>query len=293
MDLIDVALSRILLENSRTPYSKMAEEVGISTQAVHRRIQSLREEGILRNTIARPSLKAMGITHVIIFGWSKSKSISHVASRLAENPLIAVMQVASGNYVYVHAGIKDADQLAKVVTFVQQEAMISSPQVGIVNGTGATDDDGLTRSDLRIISALKEDSRRSVAEVSAETGMTAKTVRKRLNRMIDEGLVSFTIHWQPDAQGDTMSKLHIVLNDEVDREKVAISLISRFSDNVINVVSFSNLPHLIMVTIWSESVRDMNRLCKSLEDDGCVESVTPFVLLDIHYYRASGSDPSK
>lgn len=268
----------------------MAEEVGISAQAVHRRIQSLRDLGILRNTITRPSLKSMGLTHVMIFGWSKSKRISEVASRLADNPNIAVLQVASGNYVYVHAGIKGADQLAKLVTFVQQEAMISSPQVGIVNGPEPSAPDDLTRSDMRIISSLRDDSRKSIAEVSAEIGMTAKTVRKRLNRMVDDGLVSFTIHWQPDAQGDTMSKLHIILNDEVDREKVAVSLISRFSDNVINVVSFSNLPNLIAVTIWTDSVRDMNRLCKALEGEGLVESVIPVVLLDIHYYKASGSD---
>lgn len=232
----------------------------------------------------------MGLTHVIIFGWSKSKSISEVVSRLAENPSIAIMQVASGNYVYVHAGIKSADQLAKVVTFVQQEAKISSPTVGIVSGPEPSAPDPLTRSDMKIISSLREDSRKSVALVSAEIGMTAKTVRKRLHRMVEEDLVSFSVHWRPDAQGDTMSKLHIILNEEVDREKVAVSLISRFSDNVINVISFSNLPNLILVTIWTESVRDMNRLCKSLESEGLVESVTPVVLLDIHYYRASGSE---
>ncbi len=287
MDRVDLALSRILLEDSRTSYSEMGKMVGLTTQAVHRRVKNLFDEGIIEGTVTRPSLAALGLTHVIIQGYSKCPSMDDVADRLSKHPAIAVMQTASGNRLYVHAGIESADGLANLVSHIQKEASLSSLQVGMVDGPPIAPAGSLTRTDLRIIAALRDDSRRTVADISEQLGVTAKTIRNRIKRMKDEGLVTFTIKWRPDAHGDTVSKIHVKLREDVPREKVALYMVSHFSDNIINTVSLSNIPDTLMVTIWTESVRDMNRLCKDLYSTGLVESAYPVVLLDIHYFSPS------
>ena len=48
MDATDIRLSQMLMKNSRVPYREMAGKLGISLQAVHRRIQVLIDGCFLR-----------------------------------------------------------------------------------------------------------------------------------------------------------------------------------------------------------------------------------------------------
>jgi DNA-binding Lrp family transcriptional regulator len=52
MDRIDRALLTLLQENSRQTADKLGEELGLSRSAVTRRIQNLREEGIIEKEVA-------------------------------------------------------------------------------------------------------------------------------------------------------------------------------------------------------------------------------------------------
>ena len=64
MDKTDVILSQLLLANSRRSYRELAEKLNLSVTAVHNRIQSLIEMGIIRKFIARPSVFAANAIHV-------------------------------------------------------------------------------------------------------------------------------------------------------------------------------------------------------------------------------------
>ena len=63
----------------------------------------------------------------------------------------------------------------------------------------------LCELDYKIIRSLKEDSRKPVADISEEIGVSAKTIRRRLDRMIKNFLIELSIDWYPDASNDLMS----------------------------------------------------------------------------------------
>jgi Lrp/AsnC family transcriptional regulator for asnA, asnC and gidA len=50
----------------------------------------------------------------------------------------------------------------------------------------------ITEADVEIIHCLNRDARSSVSKIAAELAMPESTVRHRLNRMIDEGMIEFT-----------------------------------------------------------------------------------------------------
>jgi Lrp/AsnC family leucine-responsive transcriptional regulator len=283
VDEIDLALCRLLLRNSRTSYSDLGKELGLSPQVVHRRVQSLIETDIISGTYTTLSFKALGTVWVVVHGWSKARSMDEVDAKFKTIPQVAVFQVASGNYIYVHGTVKDAVELANFVSAVQREAQMSEPQLGIMPNAPSTDF-GLTNLDLRIIQALQKDSRRPIAVVAEELGTTVKTVRRRLDHMVREDLVRMSIHWQPDTLGDTVSQIHLVLRDDVPREKAAFLLIKKFSSGVVLTLTFSNLPDQVIVTYWSKNVRQMQISCRELESEGIFESVVPNIIWSIYYY---------
>ena len=96
--------------------------------------------------------------------------------------------------------------------------------------------------------------------------------------------MQFSIHWRPDTQGDTVTNIHLSINEDVDREKVAFLLIKKMSAGVIRTYSFSNLPNQLIVMLWTRNVKDMQRTCSELESDGSFHSVVPNIIRDIYYY---------
>lgn len=278
-----MALSRMLMRNSRTPYSELGKELGLSPQMVHRRVQHLVDVDIIRGTYAALSFKAMKAMWIIVHGWSRANSMDEVARELKENPQVAIMQVASGNYVYVHGNVTDAVGLAELVSSVQRAAKLSEPQVGIVH-TPPLDDSGLSGMDLRIIRALGNDTRRPVNEIAKELGTTPKTVRRRLDRLMKEDLVQLSINWQPDTLGDMVSQIHLVLKDGVANERAAFLMIKKYAPGIIRSYTFSNSPGLIMLTYCNRNAREMQDTCRELEAEGIFTSVVPNVIRAIYHY---------
>jgi len=278
-----VALSRMLMRNSRTPYSELGKELGLSPQMVHRRVQHLMDVEIIRGTYAALSFKAMKAMWVIVHGWSKANSMDEVAHDLRGDPHVAIMQVASGNYVYVHGNVTDAVGLAELVTSVQRSAKLSEPQVGIVQ-TPPLGHDGLSGMDLRIIKALANDTRRPVNEIAEELGTTAKTVRRRLDRLMKEDLVQLSINWQPDTMGDMVSQIHLVLKEDVPNEKAAYLMIKKYAPGIIRSYTFSNVPGFILLTYCNRNAREMQDTCRELEGEGIFTSVVPNVIRAIYHY---------
>ncbi len=278
-----MALSRMLMRNSRTPYSELGKELGLSPQMVHRRVQHLMDVEIVRGTYAALSFKAMRAMWVVVHGWSKANSMDEAAKELRSDPHVAIMQVASGNYVYVHGNVNDAVGLAELVSSVQRSTRLSEPQVGIVH-TPTSDHSGLSYMDLRIVKALANDTRRPVNEIAEELGTTAKTVRRRLDRLIREDLVQLSINWQPDTMGDMVSQIHLVLKDGVPNEKAAYLMIKKYAPGIIRSYTFSNLPGLIVLTYCNRNAREMQDTCRELEAEGIFTSVVPNVIRAIYHY---------
>lgn len=283
MDEVDVALSRMLMRNSRTPYSELGKELDLSPQMVHRRVQHLIDADIIRGTYAALSFKAMKAMWVIVHGWSKANSMDEVARELKDDQHVAIMQVASGNYVYIHGNVTDAVGLAELVGSVQRSAKLSEPQVGIVH-TPPLDHSGLSAMDLRIIKALANDTRRPVNEIAEELGTTAKTVRRRLDRLMREDLVQLSINWQPDTMGDMVSQIHLALKDGVESERAAYLMIKKYAPGIIRSYTFSNVPGFIMLTYCNRNAREMQETCRELESEGIFTSVVPNVIRSIYHY---------
>lgn len=62
MDKTDIVLSMLLLANSRISYRELAEKLDLSANAIHKRIQSLIDLGIIRRFTTKVSLVALQAT---------------------------------------------------------------------------------------------------------------------------------------------------------------------------------------------------------------------------------------
>jgi len=288
MDELDFGISRFLLGNSRTPLSEMARELDTTVQTIHRRVRSMEEEGIIENYVAKLSPRILGSTQVLIFGWSRTPSYREVAKRLGEHDATNMMMVASGNFLYIDGMLRNSMELDGFVSFIREKAEMPSPTVGLTMPflpmKRLADVPAMSSTDDSILRLLLNDARKPTSEIAEELGISAKTVRRRMSRMVEEDLVRFGMLWHPDRSTETIAQVHLDLREDMDPQNVMFSLVKLIGPRLLFSFAFSNMPRLVIPMVWSNSNREMNDSVRKLEDEGVFTSVVQHHVIDAFYY---------
>lgn len=125
-DAIDLQILRLLQEDCRLSFSKVAEKIGISVGTAYNRIRNLEEKGVLRNyTVFVDSAKmGYGLAAVILVQ-VKGGALAEVENEIAEEPnAIAVYDITGDYDAAVIARFKDREGLN---TFIKN--LLSMPNV--------------------------------------------------------------------------------------------------------------------------------------------------------------------
>ncbi len=241
--------------------------------------------GVLKGTVTRLSFTALGRMWVFIHGWSSCASMRDVADRFEKIDNVIVMMIASGNRLFLQCMAKDAAELGDLVSSVQAAASLQDLQVGIVPTPPPALPGELSALDIRLVRALLTDSRKPISRLAAEVGVTAKTARKRLNRLVEEGLVQFSVHWSPGTVGGLVAQLQLVIRADAQKERVAVEIAKGLSSNAVRTLSFSNLPNQMIVTLWTNDVKDMELICHRLEETALFTTVVPNIIREARYFE--------
>jgi Lrp/AsnC family leucine-responsive transcriptional regulator len=284
MDKVDIVLVQLLLVNSRLSYSDLAEKLGLSVNAVHKRIQLLVEAGVIRKFTAKVNLLTTKAIVVFISGISQMGSLHDLPDKLKTQGSIYWLAVGGGNYLYIGAYLRSLTELEPLVTYIKKEAGIPEPTVGITDFPlllplvhPKASDLALHELDYQIIRSLKDNSRKAISDVADELGISAKTARRRLQRMIKNGLIELTIEWYPDASNDIMTLIQLHLKPEIEKGEI-YNIFRKYSPNMLFYWSYSNIPNTITYTVWTNTMKELQSLREKLEKEESVVSVMPNIL---------------
>lgn len=301
MDETDIRICQMLMRDSRLPYRELADALGLSVAAVHARVERLVHDGIVRRFTVNLSMACQGAVPVIIFGRSELPSADSAARELSEDGSTYAYLVGAGNMVYVCGFLRSRSELDDYAACAAAVAGMPEPTVAVETmgppGNLVTiresDCGNISALDLRIIDALKADSRKPLTDVAAELGVTAKTVKRRWDRMEAEGLVEKTIHWNPDAGGDIVVFLHIELAEGNDRHALGNILMSKHGPNVVFFRVFSNLPSFLQLILWGRSLREVKDVMERIErEDGVLRSSSYIVYKGYRFPTWRDSSPA-
>ncbi len=282
MDEIDIRLSMLLMRNSRIPYRDLADDLGISIQAVHRRIQLMREMGVIREFVTQPSPKGLACVNVFIFGRSLSRSMDETVRDLGSDEHVDGIYIASGNMMFISAILREISELDDLTELIRKTGQIPEPRVGLTiqdfSPHGEKGAPPLSKMDYAIIRSLHHDSRKSVTDVAKETGISARSVNRHLGQMAKFGLIEFRIQWFPCECRDIFAMMHLNLLPGLEKQAVISELRKTHGVRVILPMTFSNIPNYILLLAWSTSSRDLEELQRSIEGGGSVSTVMTDIL---------------
>lgn len=288
MDKTDVILCQLLMSNSRLSYRELAEKLNLSVTAVHNRIQTLIEMGIIRKFTAKINIFLQGAIHVLIFGNSKNSSIRELIPKLSENECVYWVAVAGGNALYIGIYLRHISELEAAVRFVKETAEIPEPTVGLTFSpippflkNLKIETTTLCELDYKIIRSLRNNSRKATSEIAEEVGVSAKTVSHRLARMVKNYLILFSIDWYPDASNDIISVFHVQLKPDA-KPNTADYILQKNYPETLFYWGFSNIPNAYLFMVWTPTSKELRLLRESLEQEQSILSVAPNVIYSGH-----------
>jgi DNA-binding Lrp family transcriptional regulator len=279
MDPTDIRLSQLLLQDSRTPYRDLADKLNITVQAVHRRIQLMQETRVISNLHASISLGYLNAVNTVMVGCSAAKSMDEAAKALSTSDSIHRVLWAASNHHLVESFIRDLSELESHMEFVRKAAEMPIDLMGIVGTAqfGTTplnqrpeEKFELTPLDYGIIASLQTDSRKAVADIAEELKVSAKTVKRRLERMVEEKAIEFGMTYHPGYAGGFAAAVIMNLRPGLDKSALKRELLGHFGPKLIYITTFSNLPEVIIAVIYCGNMMECNEI---VEGGSCIDGV--------------------
>lgn len=287
MDDTDRKLMLLMYEDPRMPIQELAKRLKISRQTVNHRMQAMTKLGVFKDIRAAISIHYLGLVPLYIWGRTSGTSVEKILDRFEGTELVDAVIVLGGNNLLVVGAPRKESELESYVEFVKRTAEMTKPTVGVPcygDGTNPPSYDkgkqkksykDVSPIDLKIIASLDDNARKPVAEIADGVGVSARTVRRHLEWLKLEGVLTFDMPWDIPSGEDMFTLMYLNLRRGADKMKVSRRLLSTHPLRVTVVRSFSNLPNFLMGLLKSDGMRETRRILREIAKDEDIQSVTP------------------
>jgi DNA-binding Lrp family transcriptional regulator len=232
IDALDRRIIQALYVDPRSPFSRLAEVLGSSEPTVSRRYRRLFDDRILR-VVGQLDSQRLGQYDWAVRIRCAPGSAPTVATKLAQHPDTSWVQLTSGTEIFSTIHSRDVErrtplllsQLSVGRQVVDYEAycLLHLFATGLSTPPGATDlsrgeiaqllspggdrpsidrpKARLQDSDWPLVHALADDGRAPYRQLAARTHWHESTVRRRVEELIDSGVLYFDLDLASDAFG--------------------------------------------------------------------------------------------
>jgi DNA-binding Lrp family transcriptional regulator len=239
MDPMDKKILWELHEDCRMSYQKLSNILGISANAVKKRVAKLIETGVIYNFTAMLSLdylKSEALYGLVYTDGEEDEE--QFIQKLGSNPMVHVVgTIASGgggayNFFAQYIGSQGLSELGRFVRTLEHVTqtemfplLIPKDHRGVqaLPIRGKEIGGEFTRTELKVLRWLVDDSRMSISDVASHSGLTARRVGRTIEQLKDKG-VMFSVRWNLSAGGYDQ----VMIRTHVDEKKLAITEVAEW-----------------------------------------------------------------
>ncbi|MBI0582940.1 MAG: winged helix-turn-helix transcriptional regulator [Methanomassiliicoccus sp.] len=290
MDEQDLMLIQMLVRDPRATYRELADGMGMSVQAVHRRLQNLQEAGIIlgfTTTISVSYLEAIPIT---IYGRAPGRTKRDVIAAFDRNERISGVLFGSGGVMVISALLRKITELDPLIAAVKAGTGMVQLWVGIesvrASGTrpSTAGTEPLSPLDMRIVASLARDARKASTDVAKELGVTAATVNRRLERLEAIGALEHVTMLHPGFSGDVVSIFQIDLEEGADRAEVIARLRLKLGPTAEYYRTFVNVPDRFSFVTWNSTLRELELTLDKVAEEKGIRTAVPDIMFTGWYH---------
>ncbi len=117
----DIKLIKILLNNSRLPYTKIADELGVTEAAIRKRIRKLEDQGVIKRYTVYVDPKVLGYNYDVLIGIdTTSEKFISVLNLLKEDEKVIELYTSTGDHmILIRTWLKDSKELDLYIRYLE------------------------------------------------------------------------------------------------------------------------------------------------------------------------------
>jgi Lrp/AsnC family transcriptional regulator for asnA, asnC and gidA len=304
MSDLDRGIIRALQVDGRRPYAGIARDLGVAEKTVRRRVQELREGGIIDiTTVADPEVLGYGAMALLGVHLDGARSASEVAGDVAQVGTVDYVVITTGRYdllvevlcpdssgllrtvegeVSTVRGVRECEIFPFLQLHYQEPRWDAARQKSAGEGVGRLP--VLDEIDRRILGELNADGRAPFQQVAQRLSVSESQVRQRVTRMVSSGAVRIMAITNPSSLGfRTIAWLGICAAPGVRIEELArrISSLAAIAYLAVTAGRFDILAEAICVD-QEDLLRLLDQEVRPLPGVARVEA---FLHLNLYYKR--------
>jgi|GEM_PF-1403985 len=199
---MDPIAKNILLElsvNYRASYQTIAKKLNLSVNAIKKRIQKLKSDGIIRGGLVLPMNSMLGMEDwVAILRTDDPIPSDTFLDTVGRHQLVSSASILTDGSILCFGSYSGAQGLQEIGTFLRQTPGVVSVEFHtILTEPGKRCE--LSVSDLKVLRCLRQDPRMSLADIAKQTRLTPRRIRKIIRELIGENgsEPSLYLNWEP------------------------------------------------------------------------------------------------
>ncbi|MGY5879769.1 MAG: winged helix-turn-helix transcriptional regulator [Candidatus Thorarchaeota archaeon] len=277
MDSTDIRILRALGENCRTSYQEMGRELGMTANAVKKRVKKLVAEGTIHDFLLylSPAMAEVEI-YLAIVNTEGLKSQERVLNDIVEYPNIYSTGRLSDGTCIVFGEYYSSESQAKFETLLLGIDGIIGVEVHQLQVPQGKKVD-LKPLQLRVLRCLFEDPRMPVADIASKTSLTPRRVRRIISQLIEGGGVRFVARINPNA-GSGVIYYAILIWDEskTTLTEVEYWVEKEFSGQYYDSYISASAPMMLCLFVVSH-LRDAELLSERISHESMIQSIKTII----------------
>ncbi len=185
-----------LSRNCRASYSSLGNKIGLTAKSIKARVNKMRYSGVIDNLLVKVNPLVFGYSRFCLLIVRNNKvDKEHIKQSLSLLGDIVERVDGLGNIsIFLLAIRKEAGEELELLPNLVGQDLIHSQTIEFLRVKEQP-----THTDFRIKIYLLANPRMEISDIAEKISMSSKTVARRLEKMIENRILHFTIHSNPTA----------------------------------------------------------------------------------------------
>lgn len=201
MDSKDLEIIKLLNSNGRMPFTAVAKRVKLSLNGVKKRISKLEKEGVIKGYSCELSFGVLGeetgLARINVS--STTERIQEVIDTIGNHELIFTVGVGIGNKIIAVFAYKSTSEVVELENWLKSLSYVNTVEIFLLLSRPIKDKPVIAPADYKIISELRNNGRMPLQTLSERTQISTRTLKKRLDKLSNAGLIYFSILLSPGS----------------------------------------------------------------------------------------------
>jgi len=274
LDGTDLKILNLLARNGRLSYRSIGLTIGLTTKSVKSRVDRILAAKVIEKFLAKVNPSVIGYEKTWAFALRKNELNQELVDRINLVGDIQYQFEVMGGVIGFDLAIKGGSEEKVELLFSSLKSIL----LGLIQSRNRDVAHKLSQTDFAIMKQLIRNPRMEIGDVATATTISPKTVRRRLEKMIRNHVLEFSIQPNPDAmKGNIVFFLDVKVKSRNQHQKVLQSIYEELHGQFMLSSDMSNQEDSIGLLLGSEDAIGIESIRSRIESSEGVQQANAFL----------------